>query len=164
LKRKKKLQRKKKDDERKKAEEKKKVDETPIDQKNPLFDLFRQLKIKRTNDPIIIIDDIQLLFHSVQKESIMLHFISYLTQMAASVMLLGHNDVRDASSMVMHVLKHRADLFFTVKPLTTGFSKDVTGQVVIHKSDPVSRSKRRQQFHYKSTDTGTKVYAPGKFT
>ncbi|XP_071854590.1 elongator complex protein 6-like isoform X2 [Apostichopus japonicus] len=144
-----------------------------------LYDTVSSLVSSHVRDspssPIsVIIDDLSVLmalgFH-VQAIAEFIHYcrvtLKTLTQSSGNLVSLVHNDidVGDEDSLKLtNVLSHQADILIQIEGLTSGFSKDVHGQMtIINRSLQHNTPGRRKasSFHYKILDKTVSLFPIG---
>jgi len=77
-------------------------------------------------------------------------------------MVLCHGDVAQHNPALVS-LEQQAHLTLTLKPLASGYSKDVHGQLLVSWSDPSGcvPAPSPQLLHYKLSDTHVRVFSRG---
>jgi len=105
------------------------------------------------DDVCVIIDNLSVLFESCQQPNLVLDLVHYLqllirrTEHRASLVVLVHEDVEDDQALV-RTLEHRADIVMTTSGLSSGYSKEVNGQLVVSGS----KLPQPKRMHFKSHD------------
>ncbi|KAJ8020657.1 Elongator complex protein 6 [Holothuria leucospilota] len=140
-----------------------------------IMDLIKSQSTSSTPSPVsVVIDDLSLLMSLGFKAQAITEFIHYcrtalwkLSQNAGNLVTLVHDDADglddDASHLVI-ALSHQTDMLIKVEGLTSGFSKDVHGQVTIvhrglHQSTPGRR--KATSVHYKILDKTVSFFPMG---
>ncbi|XP_036414346.1 elongator complex protein 6 [Colossoma macropomum] len=119
--------------------------------------------------PVLIIDDLSVLLSLGVSAGAILDFTHYCqatvcSQLQGSIVALVRCDDEEwdeeSSSYLLKALTHQCSLSLRVEGLSTGYCRDIHGQVEIWRRGRAEENQRRV-FQYKVHDKGASFFAPG---
>ncbi|XP_066541225.1 elongator complex protein 6 [Hoplias malabaricus] len=121
--------------------------------------------------PVLIIDDLSVLLSLGVSSGAVLDFTHYCqatvcSQLQGSVVALVRRDDEEwdedeeCSNFLLKALHHQCSVSLSVEGLSTGFCRDIHGQVEIWRRGK-GEENQRKMFHYKVHDKGASFFAPG---
>ncbi|XP_053913218.1 elongator complex protein 6 isoform X2 [Cuculus canorus] len=141
-----------------------------------MFDFIRTSLTPADSDswkgPVLLVDDLSVLLSLGATPVAVMDFIHYCrvvvcSQLQGNVVVLVHSneDSEDEENdLVVTSLCHHSDLILWAEGLTTGFCKDVHGQIKIIKRlslQLTAEEDRVQIYQYKIQDRNVTFFAPG---
>lgn len=141
-----------------------------------LFAIVKQAIEKLPGYPdvptVLIVDDLSILTSVGCKEYDVSAFFQYLQTMLCphggtiiSLIHAEHNDTKAESrpgSLYRHV-GHQSDIIMLVRPLKTGYCRDLSGEISVEWRNRSGRSEVRQPraMHFKISDKNVSLFPPG---
>merc|ERR1712137_510780 len=118
-----------------------------------------------------LVDDLTVMSDCTDKPQDMLTFIKYCRSLISdkhTFMCLSQTTEPDAEEMeskLMTEIMHQADLLLVIRPLSTGYSKDIHGRISIFPFSKITTSTSTRPLpellHFVVQETGVKVFVPG---
>ena len=68
----------------------------------------------------------------------------------------------ESDEIMANYFAHQADIVFETYPLETGFDRNVSGVLRIHRKDREPLQSKRALYHYKLCDRTVKFFLPGQ--
>ena len=72
-------------------------------------------------------------------------------------------DAEEIEAKLMSEISHQADLLLVVRPLSTGYSKDIHGRIsILHQNNTIAGAHPLPELlHFVVNENGVKVFVPG---
>lgn len=121
--------------------------------------------------PVLIVDDLSVLLSLGVSAGAILDFTHYCqaticSQLQGSVVALvrcedeEYDEEEESSNYLLKALRHQCSLSLQVEGLSTGYCRDIHGQVEIRWRER-GKENQRKIFQYKVHDKGASFFAPG---